>query len=81
VRKAFRVNGALIVTGGETRLCEALAESFPPQCGGERLIVEGLDLSAFDLTESSGVRWSDQPVQVLGIVIDDERLVVSGVSQ
>jgi hypothetical protein len=53
------VDGALLVDAdGTVLLCEALAESFPPQCSGERLTVEGLDLSTVELEEANGVRWA-----------------------
>ena len=35
------VRGYLLRRGGETRLCTALAESDPPQCGEPSLRVEG----------------------------------------
>lgn len=55
------VTGALFVDAdGTARLCDAIAESFPPQCGGERIVVEGLDLSSVaDLQEANGVRWAE----------------------
>ena len=63
------VNGHLHAQDDQVRLCELLAESFPPQCGGETLVVEGLDLTTMDgLTREGGVTWSDQLVQVLGTV-------------
>ena len=63
------VNGLLHVQNGQVRLCETLAESFPPQCGGRSLVVTGLDLTTMDGLSSEGsVTWSDQPVQVLGSV-------------
>ena len=63
------VNGALVVDpDGRALLCDALAESFPPQCGGLRLEVRGLDLGSLpDLEEANGVRWVEQ-VQLLGTV-------------
>ncbi|MDO8551626.1 MAG: hypothetical protein Q7S03_03030 [bacterium] len=60
------VKGYVVVAGGETRLCEALAESFPPQCGGASVRLEGLDLAG--LREQGGVRWSADPVSLLGEV-------------
>ena len=36
------VNGHLHVQNDQVRLCEVLAESLPPQCGGGILVVEGL---------------------------------------
>ena len=63
------VNGALVVDpNGRVLLCDALAESFPPQCGGSRLEVRGLDLASLpDVQEANGVRWAEQ-VQLLGNV-------------
>jgi hypothetical protein len=55
------VTGALFVDAdGTVRLCDAIAESFPPQCGGDRIVVEGLDLEDVpDLQEENGVRWAE----------------------
>jgi len=55
------VTGALFVDAdGTVRLCDAIAESFPPQCGGERIEVEGLELaSVADLQDENGVRWAE----------------------
>ncbi len=55
------VTGALFVDAdGTVRLCDAIAESFPPQCGGERIEVEGLDLAAVDdLQEEGEARWAE----------------------
>ena len=63
------INGALVVDpDGRVLLCDALAESFPPQCGGARLEVRGLDLDSVpDLQQGNDVRWADQ-VQLLGTV-------------
>ena len=63
------INGALVVDpNGRVLLCDALAESFPPQCGGARLEVRGLDLASLpDVQEANGVRWAEQ-VQLLGTV-------------
>ena len=71
------INGLLHVQNGQVRLCEALAESFPPQCRGRFLEVEGLDLMTMNgLRNEGSVTWSDQPVQVLGTV-EGEVLTVS----
>jgi hypothetical protein len=58
------VAGALFVNaGGGVLLCDAIAESFPPQCGGARIAVEGLDLSTIEgLQEENGVRWAESVV-------------------
>ena len=63
------INGHLHVQNGQVRLCEVLAESLPPQCGGGILVVNGLDLTTIDGLKTEGsVTWSDQLVQVLGTV-------------
>jgi len=65
------VQGFYVDDSSGPRLCEALAESFPPQCGGANV---GLgDLSGIDLGElqSNGdVTWSDDAVVVIGELID-----------
>ncbi len=62
------VSGALFVDAdGTVLLCDAIAESFPPQCGGERIEVEGLDLTTIELEEANGVRWAEG-VTLLGSV-------------
>lgn len=70
------VGGFLVAEGDTVRLCDALAESFPPQCGGDSLVVEGLDLDAYDTQSEGDVRWTDEPVAVLGDV-DGDTLRVS----
>jgi hypothetical protein len=65
------VHGNLLVEGGSVRLCSALAESFPPQCGGPSLRVEGLDLTAVNGLQTAGeISWSDRPIRLRGIVRD-----------
>lgn len=74
------VNGNLLAEGDEIRLCDALAESFPPQCGGPQLRVEGLNLDEVDgLVREGEVAWTDRPIQLLGDV-EGDRLVVSTTS-
>ncbi len=67
------VNGYLVINNlGEMRLCSALAESYPPQCGGESLRVRGLELATLDADMQSAERttWSEDQIQVLGTVED-----------
>lgn len=58
------VKGSLFVgPDGTVLLCEAIAESFPPQCGGARLEVRGLDLATVaDLQAEGEVRWAERVV-------------------
>ena len=72
------VNGNLLVTDGQARLCSALAESFPPQCGGASLLVTGLDIAQVEgLMVEGDVMWTDRPTQLAGVV-SDGILTVSG---
>ena len=70
---AGTIDGPFVVTGylfvdaaGNAVLCEAIAESYPPQCGGQSIEVAG-DIPMWDdLTTDQGVRWSDNPVDLEG---------------
>jgi hypothetical protein len=55
------VIGALFVdAGGTVRLCDAILESFPPQCGGARIEVHGLDLDTIPTLETEGdLSWAE----------------------
>ena len=62
------VTGAVFVDpDGTVRLCDAVLESFPPQCGGAWLLVDGLDLTSLELEEANGLRWAEG-VTLLGSV-------------
>jgi hypothetical protein len=63
------VNGNLLVVNGEPKLCSALAESFPPQCGGASLLITNIDLTQVDgLIVEGDVMWTDRPIQLAGVV-------------
>lgn len=64
-----RVTGSLFVDpDGTVRLCDAYLESFPPQCGGDRIEVEGLDLDTMERLQTEGdVSWAEG-VTLLGAV-------------
>jgi hypothetical protein len=55
------VSGILFVDhDGTVRLCDAIAESFPPQCGADRIVVEGLDLETIANLQTEGdVSWAE----------------------
>ncbi len=70
------VGGFLIVdVDGSSRLCSALLESFPPQCGGDRIDLPGFEVSSVPNTKSvqfseGGIRtviWSDDLITLKGI--------------
>ena len=59
---------------GNTRLCSGLLESFPPQCGGDRIDLLGFDASSVPDTSSpqssseiQTVTWSNSQITVTGI--------------
>lgn len=67
----FVISGFYFDDGSGPRLCEALAESFPPQCGGASIQFDntaGADVGVLSIEQ--GVTWSDQPVVVEGEVVD-----------
>ena len=75
------VRGFVIVSGGTVRLCEALAESHPPQCAGRSLSVLGLDDATLaGLTTAEGTRWSDDERMLLGEVVDGTLRLNAGAS-
>jgi hypothetical protein len=61
-REAAQVRGYVLISAdGVTRLCTGLAGSYPPQCGGPSITVEGL--SADDVPDSEsdqGLTWSGE---------------------
>ena len=69
------VRGLFFDDGGGARLCEVLAESFPPQCNQESVPIVNPEVLQLDLAQSGSVRWSDQPVVLVGSLVDG-RLVV-----
>ena len=65
------VRGYYVSDGSVVRLCSALAESHPPQCGGASLRLEPkLMLDADELETAEGVTWSEREVSLLGTVRD-----------
>lgn len=73
----FLVNGYVFVgTDGRVVISDAIAESYPPQPAGAQVPVEGIDLMQLPLVEGSGdgeipfSSWTEQPVQLLGELVD-----------
>ena len=73
----FLINGYLFVgTDGSVVISDAIAESYPPQPAGAQVAVEGADLMQLPLIEGSvnseipTSSWTEQPVQLLGDLID-----------
>ena len=65
------VAGFIVADASGLRLCEALAESLPPQCAGAALPLSDLEsVDPDDLRTEQGVTWSDYPVTVFGEIVD-----------
>ncbi len=70
------VQGFLLIDAEGARLCEVLAESFPPQCGGPSLPVTGYEeVLASPLSNSGDISWTDQTVSLLGEIVDGTLVV------
>jgi hypothetical protein len=67
------VHGYVVRTSETTQLCETLAESFPPQCGGASLaLVDADTIDNFPLIEEGEVQWSSDSVILVGTVAGTE---------
>ncbi len=71
------VQGHIVDDGTTARFCEALAESFPPQCGGAWVEVSGYEatIDPDDLTTGQGVTWTDHSVVLFGDLVDGTLIV------
>lgn len=75
------VKGFVVAKGDDIRLCDALAESFPPQCGGESVKLDSLDAIDPDELKSEGdTQWTDNVQTVFG-ELNDGVLVTTALSQ
>ncbi|HYN33621.1 MAG TPA: hypothetical protein VES40_13425 [Ilumatobacteraceae bacterium] len=71
------VQGLLHVDQGATRLCAAIMESYPPQCGAPSVELVGLDLAAVEgTTTADGVSWKEGAVLNLERAADGRFTVV-----
>lgn len=65
------LSGYFVAEGSSARLCSALAESFPPQCGGSSIVIANPDaISGVALIEEGQTQWSDGFIMVAGEVSD-----------
>ncbi len=75
------VKGFVVASGDEVRLCDALAESFPPQCGGDSVILDSLDsIDPDELTSEGDVTWTNAQQTVYG-ELSDGILTTTSLSQ
>ena len=65
------VAGFIVAVGDDLKLCEALAESFPPQCGGSSIPITSLEqVDPDDLQSEGDVTWTDYAVTLFGEMVD-----------
>ena len=67
----FAISGFFYDDGTGPLLCEALAESFPPQCGVASIPVDnsaGVELDG--LVTEGDITWTDQSAVLIGEVVD-----------
>ncbi len=58
--------GFVVIDSSSARLCFALAESFPPQCGGASVEIVNPDDLDVAYEESGGVQWTESTIVVRG---------------
>lgn len=73
----FLINGYVFVrSDGSVVISDAIAESYPPQPAGAQVTVENVDVMQLPLVEGPvdgeipTLSWTEQPVQLLGDLID-----------
>ena len=67
--ESVAVTGYVVVEDGSGHLCEALAESYPPQCGGDNIVITNAYATVdLVLVEEGSTQWSPEPVILLGTV-------------
>ena len=70
------VHGYVVRTSKTAQLCEALAESYPPQCGGASLALSNADATdSLPLVEEGDVQWSPDRVILVGTVTGNELII------
>lgn len=65
---AFELRGFFFADDAGARMCETLAESFPPQCGGASIPIGDFEVD-LPLSLEAGVSWTDQVVFLEGQII------------
>lgn len=76
------VKGLLFVDERGARLCELLAESYPPLCGGAELPVTNYEeVLGLPIQSAQGISWTDQAVSFLGEIVDGTLVVDPMIAQ
>ncbi|MBK5269082.1 MAG: hypothetical protein JJE47_16800 [Acidimicrobiia bacterium] len=81
VSGVLAVQGFIVDDGTGAKLCEALAESFPPQCAGASMPISGYETAiTTPFINEQNVMWTDQTVSLFGEIVDGTFVVSSAVS-
>jgi hypothetical protein len=73
-----RVRGPAFRVAGTTRICSAILESFPPQCGEPSLVVDGWDIDTDAQAQTAGdVTWVED-VELSGTIDEGVLRVATG---
>ncbi len=76
------VQGLLLVDQGSARLCGAILESYPPQCGAPSVELVGADIGAIDGTTTvEGITWKEGAVLNLERAPDGRFTVVDAAAE
>jgi len=75
VTGAVTVRGLIVEDLDGMFVCETLAESFPPQCGGARVVIANPAAVDADFTQQAGVRWTDRPALLTGEMVEGTLVV------
>jgi hypothetical protein len=73
-----RVRGPAFRVAGTTRICSAILESFPPQCGEPAVVVVGWDIDTDARAQTEGdVTWVED-VELSGTIDEGVLRVATG---
>jgi hypothetical protein len=75
----YEIRGFVVAQGATARLCDALAESFPPSCGGASARLPDAESvrERDDVMREGDVVWTPEQVEVFGSIVDG-RVVYAG---
>jgi hypothetical protein len=67
----IQVEGFIVSQDGHTRLCSALLESYPPQCGAPSLHLPAAPLQGDATKSADGTTWTEDERRILGSLTGD----------
>jgi hypothetical protein len=72
------VAGYIVIDSNGARLCGAIAESLPPQCGPRSTRVIGIEDLELKFKEAQSVRWTETHVALWGHFVDGTLTILQG---